>query len=134
MNLIMKPCYDFWNIWYEPYDMNLLIWHYDIWYVIWFPVWYPSQICFPSHEGNMAVSLMHQWHDSSVVEWCSTPSLICYLLWAQLSVYYGQYYFCGGVWMHPRSDLFCSDMIWYDMICLVHVTVCAIHSFHISGS
>ena len=84
------------NLWYEPYDMNLLIWHYDVWYVIWFPVWYPSQICFPSHEGNMAVSLMHQWHDSCVGEWFLTPSLICYLLWPRLFV-------CRGVWMHPRS-------------------------------
>ena len=55
---------------------------------------------------------MHQWHDSSVVEWCSTPSLICYLLWPLLL-----WFVCRGVWMHPRSDLF-SGFNYYMIICI----------------
>lgn len=64
----------------EPCNMNNLMW--TIWYDIWPSAWYPSH--FPSHEGNMAVSLMHQWHDSSVVEWCATPSLSVSVMRARL--------------------------------------------------
>ena len=113
-----------WNgIWYELFDLNL-------WYDMLFdpPVWYYEPNLFPSHEGNMAVSLMHQWHDSSVVEWCSTPSpfdMICALyelLWLLRLV-------CGGVWMHPRFVFVSRDISWF-VFGLV-TDVCAIHVFHI---
>ena len=70
----------FWTMWYEPFNMNLLMW--SVGYDIWPSVWYLSR--FPSYEGNMAVLLMHQWHDSSVVEWCATPSLSVSVMRARL--------------------------------------------------
>ena len=104
------------KIWYELFDLNL-------WYDMLFDpsVWYYEPNLFPSHEGNMDVSLMHQWHDSSVVEWCSTPSpfdMICALyelLWLLRLV-------CGGVWMHPRF-VFCFEgyimiRIWFGDWCV----------------
>ena len=72
------------NLWPEPLlctlDYDTLIW-LRLCYLI--CLW-PFSIIpehFPSHEGNMAVALMHQCHDSSVVEWCSTPSLCLICIW-----------------------------------------------------
>lgn len=113
--LIFKP----WHL--NPWYLDLGIWTLEmdsdmtlIWilqFKTWATIWY-----LPSHEGNMAVSLMHLWHDSCVSEWFLTPSLICicyYYMHAMKTI------ICfGGVWMHPRSVLFSMDfnMIWYDMI------------------
>ena len=71
------------NFWYEPslwnLDMNL---HYKP--LSFEPLnpscnydgsYYVFCICITSHGGSMFVSLMHQWYDSRVVEWCSIPSL-----------------------------------------------------------
>ena len=76
----------------------------------------------------MSLSLMHQWLDSSVVEWCSTLSpfdMICALyelLWLLRLV-------CGGVWMHPRFVFVSRDISWFAFGLVTDV--CAIHVFHI---
>ena len=80
----------------------------------------------------MAVSLMHQWHDSSVVEWCSTPSpfdMICALyelLWLLRLV-------CGGVWMHPRFVICFEGYIMITYIGLVTDGVCNTRLSHYLG-
>ena len=138
------------NLWFEPllctlywwpsvsdYDYGPWFWFCDDDLILWpsvltYPVRYPSH--FTRHGGSMSVSVMHLWHDSRAVEWCSATSPFYYMMCTLYDmIYYGQSDFCGGVWMHPRS-VSVSDMIWYDMICLVNVAVCAIHVLHISGS
>ena len=54
-----------------------------------------SHYLFPSHEGNMAVSLMHRWHDSRAGEWWPVPSLT----WLVTEM---KYLADWGAWMHPR--------------------------------
>ena len=80
------------NPWYWTIVMNLWIvtyWYwtsdYDDWYILLHcgPLFdpsdlYPRQILLTSHGGSMTVSLMHQWHDSSVYEWWYTPSPLWY--------------------------------------------------------
>ena len=128
MPLLWSPL--FWTsviiFWYEPYyetllwflkhliwtsDMNHMIW--TIWYelfdmTLWCMICYliPSlipepKICFPSHEGNMAMSVMHHWHDSCVGEWFLTPSLFMITIMAimTLSIWLWDWLWVRGVWV-----------------------------------
>ena len=71
------------------------------------------------HEGFMSMSLTHLWHDSRAGEWWPVPSLIYYLLWPLWL-----WFFCGGVWVHPRFDLFSVYVICLLLLYLVTDGVC----------
>ena len=62
-------------------------------------------------------------YDSSVFEWRSTPSLICYMLWAQVYVWPPCYL---------QGSMDASDYLLYDMICYVSglvVDYCPVYDF-----
>ena len=117
------------EIWYEPLTSEPLIWTLMIWLCFDPSVWYPSQIFVPSHEGNMTVSLMHQWHDSSVYEWCCTPSPLWYDYELTICIWFGHYDMFRGAY-GCIIDMVCFDgfdlilliwFIWWMMSCAIRV-------------
>ena len=104
---------------FEPLIFGLWLWLFDdldiwLWYDMPFEPFslIPEPSSFPSHEGNMAVPLMHQWHDSRVGEWFLTPSP--FIWYARFMVIMMIVIICsGGVWIAILGSL-CVRWIWHD--------------------